>query len=145
VTDEQGSWRERRTEAAAEHAAFLDRRKAAEQEQARDQLDEFVRAARELGLRTGPLRARAYNGRTTYRTGLTGWYLKRNGSLGVGTDGSFYVLSAPSSLASRLTGATVTPSDPPLVVGVGGRDGESMPLAELLRLRLDAGDDWQVG
>jgi hypothetical protein len=144
VTDEQDTWRERRGDAAAEHAAFLDRRRAAEEEQARGQLDEFVRAALDRGLRTSTLRARAYNGRATYRTGLTGWYLKRNGSLGVGTDGRFYVLSAPTSLRARLSGTTLAPSDPPLVVGVGGRDGESMPLAELLQLRLDAGDDWPV-
>jgi hypothetical protein len=28
------------------------------------------------------------------------------------------------------------------VAGVGGRDGESMPLRDLLRLRLEAGSDW---
>jgi hypothetical protein len=43
---------------------------------------------------------------------------------------------------SRLRGVTIAPSEPPLVVGVGGRDGESMPLQQLLDLRLAAGDDW---
>ena len=38
----------------------------------------------------------------------------------------------------------MTPSDPPLAVGVGARDGESMPLKELLRLRLEAGDEWSA-
>ena len=70
------------------------------------------------------------------------WYLRRNGSLGVDEDGEFYILSAPTSLAARLRGTTVAPSDPPLVAGVGGRDGESMPLRDLLRLRLEAGSDW---
>jgi hypothetical protein len=135
-------WQERRRDAAAEHAATLDRRRAAETAAAREQLEEFVAAALERGLRTTALRARAYNGRSTYRTGLSGWYLKKNGSLGVDTDGHFYVLSAATSLRARVTGATVPASDPPLVVGVGGRDGESMPLADLLRLRLEAGDDW---
>lgn len=138
------SWQDRRREAADEHAATLDRRRAADSAQARAQLDAFVREARERGLATTPLRARAYNGRTTYRTGLVGWYLKKNGSLGVDTRGDFYVLSASTSARARLTGVTVPASDPPLVVGVGGRDGESMPLADLLRIRLEAGDDWPL-
>lgn len=136
----EDDWAARRRDAAAEHAEVLARRKAAETEQARGLLADFVRAATERGLATTELRARAFNGRATYRTGVTGWYLKRNGSLGVGVDGAFYVLSAPSSLRSRLAGADVRPSDPPLTVGVGGRDGESMPLAQLLELRLAAGD-----
>jgi hypothetical protein len=135
-------WQERRRDAAAEHAAALDRRRATETTRAREQVAAFVDAARQRGLRTTRLRARSYNGRSTYRTGLVGWYLKKNGSLGVDTEGRFYVLSAATSLRARVTGATVPASDPPLVVGVGARDGESMPLADLLRLRLEAGDDW---
>jgi len=140
--DEQAGWQAKRQAAAEEHVAVLARRRAAESVQARAQLDAFVQAARDRGLTTSDLRAGAFNGRTTYRTGLTGWYLKRNGSLAVDTDGNYYVLSVETSLRARLTGATVTASDPPLVVGVGARDGESMPLQHLLDLRLDAGDDW---
>jgi hypothetical protein len=135
-------WSARRRDAAAEQVARLDRVRAAETEQARALLAGFVRDARERGLPTVALKARATNGRAVYRTALTGWYLKRNGSLAVDAEGRFYVLSAPASLAARLRGAHVPPSDPPLVVGVGGRDGESMPLAELLALRLDAGESW---
>lgn len=136
-------WAARRRDAATEHAELLDRRRAAESARARELLAGFVAAATERGLATTELRARAFNGRTTYRTGITGWYLKRNGSLGVGTDGEFYILSAPTSLRARVTGADVHPSEPPLVVGVGGRDGESMPLAQLLELRLAGADDWR--
>jgi hypothetical protein len=135
-------WAARRRDAAAEQVARLDRAKAVETERARALLAGFVREARERGLPTVPLKARAMNGRVLYRTGLTGWYLKRNGSLAVDEDGAFYVMSAPTSFGSRLRGVTVTPSDPPLVVGVGARDGESMPLAELIALRLDAGETW---
>lgn len=142
VDGDQEQWQQRRRDAAAEHAARHERRRAAESDRARELVTGFVAAATTRGLRTTLLRARAYNGRTTYRTGVTGWYLKRNGSLGVGTDGGFYVLSAPSSVRARLQGVTIAPSDPPLVVGVGGRDGESMPLQQLLDLRLAAGDDW---
>ena len=140
--DARSEWAARRTDAAAEQVAALERKKAAESGRARLLVQDFAREAVERGLRPGPLRARAYNGSTTYRTPLQGWYLKRNGSLAVDVEGNFYVLSAPTSLRSRFAGADVAPSDPPLTVGVGGRDGESMPLEHLLRLRLDAGDDW---
>jgi len=135
-------WSARRGDAAAEQVARLERVRAAETEQARALLAGFVRDARARGLPTARLKARATNGRAVYRTSLTGWYLKRNGSLAVDEAARFYVLSAPPSLAARWRGADVPPSDPPLVVGVGGRDGESMPLAELLALRLDAGETW---
>jgi hypothetical protein len=135
-------WAARRRDAAVEHVARLDRQRATETEQARRLLSAFVEAARERALPTVPLRARALNGRSLYRTGLTGWYLRRNGSLAVDERGDFYVMSAPTSLAASLRGTTLTPSDPPLVVGVGGRDGESMPIDELLRLRLEATETW---
>ncbi|MDP9393820.1 MAG: hypothetical protein M3Q27_05955, partial [Actinomycetota bacterium] len=102
----------------------------------------FVAAARAAGLPTRELRARSYDGRSTYRTGIEGWYVRRDRSLGVGTDGRFYVLSAPGSLRALVRGVRLEPAAPPLVVGRGARDGESMPLAEQLRLRLEAGDDW---
>ena len=136
------SWADRRGEAAAEHAARLDRQRAAEAKQASALLAEFVREARERSLPTVALRARALNGRTLYRTGLTGWYLRRNGTIAVDENGDFFVMSAPTSLQARLRGSTLTPSDPPLVVGAGGRDGESIPLPDLLRQRLDAGETW---
>jgi hypothetical protein len=142
MSDDEASWQERRRSAAEEHLAAIDRRKAAEVEQARAQVADFVSAAITQGLATTTLRARSFNGRTTYRTQVVGWYVRRNRSLGIGTDGEFYVLSTPASLRARVTGAVVRPSAPPLIVGVGGRDGESMPLAELLQMRLDAGDGW---
>lgn len=136
------AWQQRRREAALEHAATLERKRAADTREARVLLEEFVTEARARGLRTTSLLARAHNGRARYRTGLTGWYLKRNGSLAVTEQGDFYIMSAASSLRSRLSGTTLAPSPPPLAVGVGARDGESMPLRELLRLRLEAGDEW---
>ena len=135
-------WQERRRDAAVERAATLARQRAVETREARVLVDDFVAQARARGLRTSDLLARSHNGRARYRTGLTGWYLKRNGSLAVTDDGDYVIMSAPSSLRARLSGTTLTPDDPPLAVGVGARDGESMPLRELLRLRLEAGDDW---
>jgi hypothetical protein len=142
--NEGADWAAKRTDAAAEQVAALERKKAAESVQARRLVQEFVREAVERGLQTRALRARAYDGRTTYRTQLIGWYLKRNGSLAVDVDGNYYIMTAPTSLRARFGGTTVAPVDPPLTVGVGARDGESMPLEHLLRLRLDAGDDWPV-
>ena len=42
----------------------------------------------------------------------------------------------PGGLRERLTGVTLQPSPPPLVVGRGGRDGESGPLQDYLERRL---------
>lgn len=142
VSEEQEQWQARRRDAAREQEALLERKRAGDSAQAEKLVEAFVASARARGLRTTQLRARAYSGRATYRTGLAGWYLKRNGSLGVGTDGGFYVLSAPTSLRARIRGVALPASSPPLVVGVGARDGESMPLQALLDLRLAAGDDW---
>jgi hypothetical protein len=138
----EASWREQRREAVQAHADALARKQAAETERARALVAEFVAAMRSAGIEAGPLRARAGDGAVTYRTGLRGWYVRRNRAMAVGEDGSFYLLDVPRSAAARLTGAKVTPSDPPLQAGVGARDGESMPLERLLRQRLEAGSDF---
>lgn len=127
------TWRDRRRDAVIARAAADDRRRARETEQARAMLAEFVTGQRAAGVAPQPLRARVPVRRTTYRTGLTGWYLRANRSLAVGVDGSFYILDVPPSLVARVRGVTVEPSDPPLVVGRGARDGEAIELAELLR------------
>ncbi|GAA3103769.1 hypothetical protein JOF29_003539 [Kribbella aluminosa] len=132
------SWRDERRQAAAEHAAALDRKKAAETAQARELLREFIEQLRARAVEPEPLRAQVVGSNTSYRTTLTGWYLRRNRSLAVDVDGNFYILGVPASLKSRVAGVQLQPSDPPLVVGRGARDGESMPLAELLRLRLES-------
>ena len=139
-----GDWSTRRGDAAAEHVAARERARATESLQAREFVEQFVREAVARGLQQTPLRARAYNGRSTYRTPLRGWYLKHNGSLAVDGDANFYVLSTATSVRARFAGTEVAPVDPPLIVGEGARDGESMPIQELLRIRLAAGDDWPV-
>jgi hypothetical protein len=135
---DQASWREERREAAAAQAAALERRKAGESAQARELLVGFVQEMRARGVEPEPLRAQVVGSAASYRTGVVGWYLRRNRSLGVDADANFYILGVPASLKSRLAGVTLLPSDPPLVVGQGARDGESMPLKELLRLRLES-------
>jgi hypothetical protein len=140
--DDGAAWQQKRRAAADEHLAALDRRKAAETAQAAEHVAAFVRDARARNLSTSQLRAGSLNGRSTYKTSLEGWYIKRNQTLAIGVDGKFYILSAAGSITARFTGVVVHPSDPPLIVGAGGRDGESMPIAELLAKRLEAGDDW---
>jgi hypothetical protein len=137
-------WARRRREAAQAQADRLARARAVETARARELLDRFVESARQRGLAPGPLLARGSEGSPTYRTGLVGWYLKRDGSLGVATDGGYYHLVTPGSLRARLFGITLEPTDPPLQVGAGARDGESVALDVLLAMRLDAGDDWPV-
>lgn len=129
-------WRDARKEAAATHARELERRRQAESAQARAMIAEFVVEARRRGIAPVPLHARSYDGRLRFRTALQGWYLRRNESVAVGTDGEFYVLSVPGKLASLVTGARPEPGDPPLILGKGARDGESLDLVDALRIAL---------
>ena len=135
-------WARNRRDAAATQADRLARAREVETARARELVREFVAAAGQRGLNPRPLLARGGEGRPSYRTGLTGWYLKRDGSLGVTTGGDYYHLVVPASLRARLRGVTLEPRDPPLQVGAGARDGESVALDVLLAMRLDAGDDW---
>lgn len=123
-------------------AARLRRRQEAESAQAAVLLDVFVRDAQLAGIEPERLTARSYSGDTRYRTNVTGWYLKRDKSVGVGLDGSFYVLHAPGSVLALVRGVTILPSSPPLELGRGGRDGESIPLAEAIARRLAGGNTW---
>jgi hypothetical protein len=131
VTD----WREERDRAVAARAAALASKQEAETARARRLIAEFLPEAPA----PQPLTCLSYNGRTRFRTPLTGWYLNQARTIAVGTDGEYYVLLVPHSFRARLTGLTPRPSRPPLIVGEGGRDGESMPLRDLLaRLRTGA-------
>lgn len=135
--DSTSAWRAQRRDALATQAAALERRREAETAQARRLVQEFVRQMQARGVRPQPLRARVPHSGATYRTNIVGWYIRRDGSLGVDTDGRYYILDTSPSVASRVLGARLEPSDPPLVVGVGARDGESQPMEQLLRSRLD--------
>jgi hypothetical protein len=142
MDDERAEWTERRRQAIAGHAAALDAGRAAEAREAHGLLDAFVRRATERGIPPHPLSARTFDGRATYRTHVRGWYLKSNRSVAVGEGGEYYVLTVPASLRARLTGADLSPSTPRLIVGAGGGDGETVPLAQLLDQRLNAGVSW---
>lgn len=140
-----GGWTEQRRRAVAAHAAADERRRDAEREQAGQLVVSFAAEALRRGLRQTRLTAIAYNGRTRYRTSLTGWYLDVARIHAADAAGDFYLLTVPTSLRARLTGVTPSPHPPKLVIGDGGPDGQSMPLRALLARRLDAGDDWPAG
>ncbi|BCJ57423.1 hypothetical protein [Micromonospora endophytica] len=135
-------WREQRRRAVHAHAEAESRAQAVEQAAAAELVHRFAADATARGLRPERLRVTSYDGRHRYRTGLTGWYVDRARSRAVDTRGNFYLLTVPNSLRALLFGTVCPPVPPPLVVGRGGRDGESLPLAELLDRRLAAGDDW---
>jgi len=124
-------------------AQAMARARAAESQQAAVLVKKFAEDALAAGIKPEPLTARAYNGSTRYRTQVTGWYLKRDRSIGVGTDGIFYVLSTAGGIRERFTGVRLPPGEPMLEIGRGARDGESMPLSEALANRLAAGNDWR--
>lgn len=130
---------DRRTELAEQadyHAQALGRRREQESAAAQVQVDHFVERATGARLPTEELTARPWSGGGRYRTGVTGWYLRHDRSIGVGVDGAFYVLSVAPQRFGRWRTVAIEPSPPPLISGVGARDGESAPLAELLDLRL---------
>jgi hypothetical protein len=127
-----------RAEEAARRAELAAGQERAESRQAQVLIDRFVADAKARGITPQSLRATLYTGQSV-KTDKSGWYLRKNQSLAIGDDGSYYVLTVPGGLRERLSGVKLKASPPPLVVGKGGRDGESGDLVEFLRWRLEAG------
>jgi hypothetical protein len=127
-----------RAEEAARRAELAASQERAESQQAQVLIDRFVADAKARGIAPHPLRAILYSGKSV-KTDKVGWYLRKNESLAIGDDGSYYVMTVPGGLRERLSGVKLKASPPPLIVGKGGRDGESGDLAEFLRGRLEAG------
>lgn len=141
--DERRAERRRASEeAAAYHHAAAARAREAEARRTAPMVAEFAAAMEAAGVRPTRLRARPYSGGGTLRTDVVGWYVRRDRRAAVGTDGRWYVLVVAPSLRGRLTRVHVEPTDAPLQVGAGGRDGDSVALDVLLRLRLEAGEDF---
>jgi hypothetical protein len=124
------------SELADYHVAAQRRRDAEEAAKAQVLVDRFVARAEEAGLATVELTARPWSGRGRYRTGITGWYLLRDRSVGVGLDGRYYVLLVPTVPLGRWRTVRVDPTPPSLQVGKGARDGESAALDAVLDARL---------
>ena len=120
-------WTVRRRMAAAERARLLQARQDAEHERASRTISLFLQVAHAEGLTPQPLRVQGYSGGSA-RTGLSGWYLRADRTVGIDTAGGFYVLSARLSWRERLLGAQPAPEPAPMTIGEGGRDGDIVPL-----------------
>ncbi|HEX2550548.1 MAG TPA: hypothetical protein VHK64_03060 [Nocardioidaceae bacterium] len=132
--------RAERAERASYHVEAQRRRSEQESAEAQVLVDRFVAQATRAGLATEELTARPWSGRGRYRTGVVGWYLRRDRSVGVGLDGGYYVLVVAPERFGRWRTVPVDPSPPPLQVGQGARDGESVALDVLLEMRLHWSD-----
>ncbi|WP_245534412.1 hypothetical protein [Xylanimonas cellulosilytica] len=117
-----------RTEAARVQAERLRARQDAVHAQAEGLLAEFLPVVAAHGPQPEPLRVRGYGGRGEARTPLKGWYLRFDRTAALATDGRFYMLIAPLSALDRLRGVRPAPARPPMVLGEGGKDGESVEL-----------------
>ena len=127
-----------RAEDAAQRAELAAAQERGESIQAQKLINEFLAAAKAKGIAPHPLRATLYSGQSV-KTDKIGWYLRKNHSVAIGDDGRYYVLIVPGGLRERLSGAKLQPTPPPLVVGRGGKDGETGDLAKFLQLRLEPG------
>lgn len=136
MSDEAARRRAEQSERAEYHVRAQRRRSEEESAKAQVLIDRFVAQAMQAGLPTEELTARPRSGGGRYRTGIVGWYLRRNRSVGVGGDGSFYVLNVPTVRFGRWRTVRVEPTPPPLVVGKGAGDGEVFDLDVLLQQRL---------
>ncbi len=128
--------RAERAEQAAYHVEAQRLRREQESAEAQVVVDRFVERATREGLATEELTARPWSGSGRYRTGVQGWYLRRDRSVGVGLDGGYYMLVVPPVRFGRWRTVRVEPTPPPLQVGKGARDGESVALDALLEMRL---------
>jgi hypothetical protein len=125
-----------RAERAGQHQAAHERRREHESAKAQLLVDRFVADALGTELPTERLTARPWSGRGRYRTGLIGWYLRSDRSIAVAVDGGYHQLVVAPLRFGRWRAVRLSPTPPPLQVGEGARDGESIELAELLRMRL---------
>lgn len=98
-------------------------------------IDEFVATAGARGLRPEPLRALLMDG-TRVKSDQVGWYLNKGQTLAIGPDGRFFKLLTTGGRFARFTGVKLSPSMPPMVVGRGGRDGETGDLKDFLERTL---------
>jgi hypothetical protein len=134
--DEAEKRRAERAERAAYHSEARQHREELESAKAQVLIEQFVAQAVQAQLPTEELTARPWSGRGRYRTGVVGWYLRRDQSLGIGVDGSYYVLNVPTVPFGRWRTVHLEPTPPPLELGKGARDGEAVSLETQLRRRL---------
>lgn len=103
----------------------------AEAAQAKVLIDEFIAEARARGIEPRPLKATLLSGHIV-KTDKVGWYLRNNHSVAIDVDGNYYTMTVPGGLMERVRGVKLEPTLAPLVIGRGGRDGETGDLKEFL-------------
>jgi hypothetical protein len=133
---EQSSWSQQRAAVLAAKEQALEHARRTEHEKATAILRDYIGRFEAAGIPPRPLRALPYKGTRPIRTPLRGWYLKHDRTIGVDVDARYYILRADGGIVGRLRGAAPEPVDAPLVVGRGGRDGETFDLVELLEMRV---------
>ena len=105
-------------------------------------IDEFVAEAKQRGIATVPLKARTLDGHLV-KTDKRGWYLRQNHSIAIDEDGGYHYLVVPGGWKERFTGVKLKGTQPTLVIGRGGRDGETGYLREFLAWVLEGKVDQQ--
>jgi len=125
-------WIAQRTEAARVQAERLAQRQSAVHDKAEAQIAKFLPVVLAHGPAPVPLVVTGYGGRGQAKTNLKGWYLRNDRTAGLSTEGKFYVLTAPLSPLERLRGIKIQPTRPPLILGEGGKDGDTIELSEAL-------------
>jgi hypothetical protein len=123
-------------EQAAYRVTAARRQREREAAKAQTLIDAFIEEATRVGLPTEELTARPWSGSGSYRTGVTGWFLRRDRSIGIDTEGRFYILVVPPQRFGRWRTVSIEPSLPVLQPGQGARDGETASLETLLKSRL---------
>lgn len=91
-----------------------------------------MEAARKAGLAPEDLTVRGFGGKGRARSAIRGWELRRDGTIALGEDGRMYRMTADLGLLDRFRAVMPEAIDPPLVIGAGGRDGDSVELAVAL-------------
>jgi hypothetical protein len=135
-TEDSPDRRSEMDEQAEYRVAAARRQREREAAKAQTLIDAFIEEAARVGLPTEELTARPWSGSGSYRTGVTGWFLRRDRSIGIDTQGRFYILVVPPQRFGRWRSVSIEPSLPVLQPGQGARDGETASLETLLQLRL---------
>lgn len=121
-----------RAEDAARRLELAESSRRAEAASAQTLIDAFVKQAQDRGLPAVPLKATTFAGQVV-KTDKRGWYIRRNKSIAIGEDGGYYILTVGGGgMLDRWRGIGLEKTLPPMVVGRGGRDGETGDLAEFL-------------
>jgi len=131
MSDDMATPPDTRRLAVQRQAELLHASQRRESEKAQQLIDAFIVQAGLAGLAPVRLVGRASGGRPV-KTDLQGWYIRADHTVAIGTDGGYYLLTALDAPLLPWRGVTPSPLDPPLVVGRGGKDGESGDLKDFL-------------